>query len=172
MFSIDCFARPLSLFPSNRLSVPQINDSCAISRIVAVLFSHFRSIKRGASLHVRARSQSDFALQRGTYVANSGDEWSQSSVADKRIQDKPLQMLHFVPYLWRGKWRAWCKCEVSITGCFAEKFNYLITQFYFNTNVLVNVTNVLAKMETLHFTLIWNLMITSCSLSFRFSNIL
>lgn len=66
------------------LRSPQINGSCAISRIVAVLFSHFRSIRRATTLPscTSLRAKRFRVLQRGTFHAISGAEWSRQTDAE------------------------------------------------------------------------------------------
>lgn len=70
---------------------PQINGSWAISRIVAVLFSRFRSIRRDATfpLCTGLRAKRFRALQRGTLDTISAAEWS-------RMRDKLRQMLRLL----------------------------------------------------------------------------
>lgn len=48
--ALRCNFRRLHFRTGACFYVPQINGSCTMSQIVAVLFSHFRSIRRGPSL--------------------------------------------------------------------------------------------------------------------------
>lgn len=90
---VPCCISAVFIAVSSRSSAPQINGSCAISRIVTVLFSHFRSIRRTTRRFPRRVPvclQRDFvrykeALSTRSPVPPSGPY--------KRTRDKPRQML-------------------------------------------------------------------------------